>query len=124
MEQQRQKKKLLMYVDVNITPVRTGRIGIYEGDDVRGVAKNFQRTFQLNGTMLHMLTLQLEQHLKAYKDKHGLAQDGGSTFPIIVEQQLIPEGSNIHIQDHQHQVIDEQQEDEDQSDQQQDEDED
>ena len=41
MEQERKKKKLLMYVDVNITPTKTGRIGIYEGDDVRDIAKNF-----------------------------------------------------------------------------------
>jgi hypothetical protein len=41
----RKKKKLLMYIDVNITPTRTGRIGIYEGDDVKELAKNFQRTF-------------------------------------------------------------------------------
>jgi hypothetical protein len=41
MEQERKKRKLLMYVDVNITPTKTGRIGIYEGDDVRDIAKNF-----------------------------------------------------------------------------------
>ena len=52
-----------MYVDVNITPTKTGRIGIYEGDDVRELAKNFQRTFQLNSAMLHMLVLQLESHV-------------------------------------------------------------
>ncbi len=40
-EQARTKRKLLMYVDVNINPVKTGRIGIYEGDDVRDLAKNF-----------------------------------------------------------------------------------
>ena len=45
LEQERKKKKLLMYVDVNITPTKTGRIGIYEGDDVRELAKNFTRTF-------------------------------------------------------------------------------
>ena len=37
----KKKKKLLMYVDVNITPTKTGRIGIYEGDDVRDLARNF-----------------------------------------------------------------------------------
>ena len=46
-----------MYVDVNITPIRTGRIGIYEGDDVKDLAKNFVKAFQLNSAMLHMLTL-------------------------------------------------------------------
>ena len=64
-----------MYVDVNITPTRTGRIGIYEGDDVRDIAKNFKKTFQLNNAMLHMLTLQLEQHLSNYKQK--MAQEQG-----------------------------------------------
>lgn len=45
MESERKKKKLLMYVDVNITPTKTGRIGIYEGDDVKDIAKNFTKTF-------------------------------------------------------------------------------
>ena len=45
--QQREKRKLAMYVDVNITPTKTGRIGIYEGDDVRDLAKNFCMTFKL-----------------------------------------------------------------------------
>lgn len=56
LEQQRQKRKLLMYVDVNITPTKTGRIGIYEGDDVRELARNFVKTFQLSQQMLHLLT--------------------------------------------------------------------
>ena len=34
-----------MQVDVNITPTKTGRIGIYEGDDIREVAKNFVKAF-------------------------------------------------------------------------------
>lgn len=37
----KKKRKLLMYVDVNITQTKTGRIGIYEGDDVKELAKNF-----------------------------------------------------------------------------------
>jgi len=32
------KKSLLLYVDVNITPTKTGRIGIYEGDDLKDTA--------------------------------------------------------------------------------------
>lgn len=69
---ERPKKKLIMYIDVNITPTRTGRIGIYEGDDVRELAKNFKKTFQLNATMLNLLTQQLEHHLQLYKEKNGL----------------------------------------------------
>ena len=42
---EKKKRKLLMYIDVNITPTRTGRIGIYEGDDVNELARNFQKTF-------------------------------------------------------------------------------
>ncbi len=42
---EKKKRKLLMYIDVNITPTRTGRIGIYEGDDVKELARNFQKTF-------------------------------------------------------------------------------
>ena len=38
---EKKKRKLLMYIDVNITPIRTGRIGIYEGDDVKELARNF-----------------------------------------------------------------------------------
>lgn len=46
-----QQKKLLLYVDVNITPKKTGRIGIYEGDDFAVLAKNFCKAFSLNKTM-------------------------------------------------------------------------
>lgn len=35
------RKRLLMYIDVNITPTKNGRIGIYEGDDIKDIAKNF-----------------------------------------------------------------------------------
>ena len=38
---------------------RKGRIGIYEGDDLKVLAKNFSRTFNLNQTML----ISLEEHL-------------------------------------------------------------
>jgi len=30
-----------MYVDVNITPTKAGRIGIYEGDNIKDLARNF-----------------------------------------------------------------------------------
>jgi hypothetical protein len=53
---ERTKKKLIMYIDVNITPTRTGRIGIYEGDDVKELAKNFKKTFQLNKNVQTLLT--------------------------------------------------------------------
>ena len=43
--QETKKKKLLMYVDVNVTPTKTGRIGIHVGDDIREVARNFSKAF-------------------------------------------------------------------------------
>jgi len=39
------KRQLLLYVDVNITPSKKGRIGIYDGDNLQLTAKNFAKTF-------------------------------------------------------------------------------
>ena len=43
---------------------RKGRIGIYEGDDLKVLAKNFSRTFNLSRTML----ISLEEHLQQSYD--------------------------------------------------------
>lgn len=50
-ERNNKKKKLIMYVDVNITPIKTGRIGIYEGANLNDLARNFCKAFQLNVNM-------------------------------------------------------------------------
>ena len=55
------KKSLLLYVDVNVTPTKMGRIGIHEGDDLRDLAKNFCRTFSLNKGMYDALLSHLQQ---------------------------------------------------------------
>lgn len=70
-----------MYIDVNINPTKTGRIGIYEGDDIRDLVKNFQKTFQLNKLMVHLLTQQLEEHLRKYYERLGIPYQGSSVFP-------------------------------------------
>ena len=80
-DKQREKRKLIMYVDVNITPTKTGRIGIYEGDSIKDLARNFQKAFQLNNNMLVLLMHQLEQHLINYKEKHGIFDDNRTYFP-------------------------------------------
>eukprot|EP00347_Sterkiella_histriomuscorum_P012751 403367361 len=80
-DKQREKRKLIMYVDVNITPTKTGRIGIYEGDSIKDLARNFQKAFQLNNNMLVLLMHQLEQHLINYKEKHGIIDDNRTYFP-------------------------------------------
>ena len=79
-----------MYVDVNITPTKTGRIGIYEGDDIKEVAKNFARTFQLNSSMYQMLIKQLDQHLQSYREKMGINNNysGKAPFSILRENSL------------------------------------
>lgn len=70
-----------MYIDVNINPNKTGRIGIYESDDIKDLVKNFSKTFQLNKLMITLLTQQLESHLKTYLEKNGLTNNGGTVFP-------------------------------------------
>ena len=55
---------------MNITPVKTGRIGIYEGDDVRELARNFAKTFQLSGGVQALLTQQLEYNLMLYRERN------------------------------------------------------
>ena len=52
---EQKKKQLLLYVDVNVTPTKMGRIGIHEGDDVRELARNFCKTFGLNKSMYDAL---------------------------------------------------------------------
>ena len=49
--QETKKKQLLLYVDVNVTPTKTGRIGIHVGDDIRELARNFCKAFQLGRPM-------------------------------------------------------------------------
>jgi len=56
----RRKEQLLMYVDVNIGNGRTGRIGIHTGDDLRTLAQNFAKIFQLDRNSV----LQLERLLR------------------------------------------------------------
>lgn len=63
---EQKKKQLLLYVDVNVTPTKTGRIGIHEGDDVRELARNFCKTFGLHKTMYDALLKHLQQSVAKY----------------------------------------------------------
>ena len=60
------KKVLLLYVDVNITPSKKGRIGIYKGDDLYLSAKNFGKAFTLNKAMVDALHRHLEKSLAKF----------------------------------------------------------
>ena len=55
LERQKQHKNVLMYVDVNVGPGKTGRIAIHEGDKPKVLAKNFCKAYSLNSEMEAML---------------------------------------------------------------------
>ena len=67
--QETKKKQLLLYVDVNVTPTKTGRIGIHVGDDIREVARNFCKAFQLAKPMQDSLIKHLLSSVKRFHDK-------------------------------------------------------
>ncbi|KAL1495300.1 hypothetical protein AB1Y20_017159 [Prymnesium parvum] len=46
-----ERKQPLLYMDVNLGPGRTGRIGLHEGDNPAELAANFARTYQLDSEM-------------------------------------------------------------------------
>mmetsp|Transcript_18799 Transcript_18799/g.33404 ORF Transcript_18799/g.33404 Transcript_18799/m.33404 type:complete len:533 (+) Transcript_18799:65-1663(+) len=60
------RRQPLVYVDVNVGHGRTGRIGVYEGDNLRLLAKNFAKAFQLDRGAQHRLEELLQQ---AYDDQ-------------------------------------------------------
>jgi len=51
----------LLFVDVNVGHGRTGRIGVHEGDDLRVLARNFARAFQLDCELEQRLEQMLHQ---------------------------------------------------------------
>jgi len=54
------KKEAFLFVDVNLSGGRKGRIGMHDGDDPRQLAENFGKAYQLDATMVN----QLEQLLR------------------------------------------------------------
>ena len=63
------RRNLLLSIEVSITPTRSGRIGISEGDDLRRLAQNFCKAYSLNKVMEENLVIQLQDHLKEYRKK-------------------------------------------------------
>jgi hypothetical protein len=55
---------------------RQGRIGIYEGDDLKTLAKNFCRTFNLNKTMQISLINHLEESYEKYLEEQQTKSNG------------------------------------------------
>jgi hypothetical protein len=82
------ERNLLLYVDVNISPSKTGRIGIYEGDDLRQLAKNFCKAFQLNRDMMKALVKLLRKNFNQYTKEHSVPVQMSMTTPLspIIER--------------------------------------
>lgn len=57
-----------MSIEVSLTPQKTGRIGIKEGDDLRELAKNFCMAYSLHKDTIETLTEQLQSHMDKYED--------------------------------------------------------
>ena len=57
-----ERKTPLLYMDVNLGPGRTGRIGLHEGDDPAELASNFALTYGLDEAM----TGRLQQLIRKY----------------------------------------------------------
>jgi hypothetical protein len=54
-------------IEVSISPHKSGRIGIKEGDDLRKLAQNFCKAYSLHKDMEESLVEQLEGHLRNYR---------------------------------------------------------
>jgi len=57
------RRQLLLSIEVSITPTKSGRVGIKEGDDLQEVAANFCKAYQLGRDMEIALLSQLKMHL-------------------------------------------------------------
>lgn len=58
-----ERKTPLLYMDVNLGPGRTGRIGLHQGDDPVQLAANFARAYQLDATMRNRLQQLIERYM-------------------------------------------------------------
>lgn len=64
LERQKTPRNVLVYVDVNVAPGKTGRIAIHEDDDPKELAKNFCMAYHLNLEMRETLEELLNQQLQ------------------------------------------------------------
>jgi hypothetical protein len=63
-ESKKQKARPLLYMDVNMGPGRTGRIGIHEGDDADVLAKNFAQSYKLDEVLTTRLAELIKENIK------------------------------------------------------------
>ena len=62
-ERRADRRQPLLYMDVNLGPGRTGRIGLHEGDEPEELAASFAKTYQLDATMQARLTALIEKYM-------------------------------------------------------------
>lgn len=66
LQREKEKKSVLLYVDVHVAPGRTGRIAIHENDDPKSLAQSFCQVYQLGDEMRATLEQLLVQQLEAH----------------------------------------------------------
>eukprot|EP00818_Percolomonas_sp_WS_P000885 CAMPEP_0117441602 /NCGR_PEP_ID=MMETSP0759-20121206/3719_1 /TAXON_ID=63605 /ORGANISM="Percolomonas cosmopolitus, Strain WS" /LENGTH=981 /DNA_ID=CAMNT_0005233461 /DNA_START=329 /DNA_END=3274 /DNA_ORIENTATION=+ len=62
---QRKRSRPLLYMDVNLGPGRTGRIGIHENDDPAVLAKNFAISYRLDQVLRARLEDLIQQNMES-----------------------------------------------------------
>jgi hypothetical protein len=62
--EKRTRVKPLLFMDVNLGPGRTGRIGIHEGDDPKVLAKNFAASYKLDDVLSKRLEELIRDNMK------------------------------------------------------------
>jgi hypothetical protein len=68
-KEKKHKNPPFVYVDVNVGPGRSGRIGIHEDDDPKILAKNFAIAFQLNQELYVSLEELLTQQINDFHSR-------------------------------------------------------
>lgn len=58
-----ERRTPLLYMDVNLGPGKTGRIGLHQDDDPVQLAGNFARAYQLDATMRDRLQQLIERYM-------------------------------------------------------------
>lgn len=71
----RQRQRAVLYMDINLGPGRTGRIGIHNGDHPYTVAKNFAQSYRLDD----ILTKRLEELVRENMEQNGIEIGGWET---------------------------------------------
>ena len=62
-EKRVERKQPLLYMDVNLGPGKTGRIGLHAGDDPGQLSLNFAKTYGLDATMRGRLQQLIERYM-------------------------------------------------------------